>query len=200
VRGILTDGFDSTLKSLRTLFPGARLGNGLRHALTELPTTLTAIEAPVRKALRSRFHTLLSRARQRKGPRVLALGQRLRRFLDHVATTAGAANGQRARRWVQNKKAGWYTVLADPRMPVTSTLLDQAHHVIERKLFAMKGFHPPKGNQQVFLRGLAYLYHLGPYQRRAQHAGQCGVRVEGGTLLTRDSFLNLQILTSGGVR
>jgi hypothetical protein len=25
VRGILTDGFDSTLKSLRTLFPGARL-------------------------------------------------------------------------------------------------------------------------------------------------------------------------------
>jgi hypothetical protein len=31
VRGILTDGFDSTLKSLRTLFPGARLGNCLRH-------------------------------------------------------------------------------------------------------------------------------------------------------------------------
>src|ERR687895_2850831 len=28
VRGILTDGFDSTTKSLRTLFPGARLGNG----------------------------------------------------------------------------------------------------------------------------------------------------------------------------
>jgi hypothetical protein len=29
VRGILTDGFDSTTKSLRTLFPGARLGNCL---------------------------------------------------------------------------------------------------------------------------------------------------------------------------
>jgi len=28
-RGILTDGFDSTTKSLRTLFPGARLGNCL---------------------------------------------------------------------------------------------------------------------------------------------------------------------------
>jgi hypothetical protein len=27
VRGILTDGFDSTTKSMRTLFPGARLGN-----------------------------------------------------------------------------------------------------------------------------------------------------------------------------
>src|SRR5262252_2119347 len=33
VRGILTDGFDSTVKSLRTLFPGARLGNCLRHAI-----------------------------------------------------------------------------------------------------------------------------------------------------------------------
>src|SRR5262249_34386980 len=29
VRGILTDGFDSTTKSMRTLFPGARLGNCL---------------------------------------------------------------------------------------------------------------------------------------------------------------------------
>ena len=37
VRGILTDGFDSTTKSMRTLFPGARLGNCLRHALTKLP-------------------------------------------------------------------------------------------------------------------------------------------------------------------
>jgi hypothetical protein len=33
VRGILTDGFDSTTKSMRTLFPGARLGNCLRHAI-----------------------------------------------------------------------------------------------------------------------------------------------------------------------
>src|SRR6266853_4039358 len=37
VRGILTDGFDSTVKSVRTLFPGARLGNCLRHALNKLP-------------------------------------------------------------------------------------------------------------------------------------------------------------------
>ena len=45
-------------------------------------------------------------------------------------------------------------------MPVTSTLLDQAHNTIERKLFAMKGFHHPKGSQQVFLCGLAHLYNL----------------------------------------
>ena len=97
-------------------------------------------------------------------------------------------------------KTGWYAVLADPQMPVTSTLLDQAHNAIERKLFMMKAFHHPDGSQQAFLTGLAHLYNLVPYQRRAQHAGQCGVEVEGGTVPTRDWFLNLQMLTSGGVR
>src|SRR5438309_636671 len=132
VRGILTDSFDSTIKSMRTLFPEARLGNCLRHAINKLPQKLVAIASPVRKALRTQFHTLLYRARQRKGLRVFALGQRLRHFADHVATTAGAANGVRVRRWFQEKKAGWYTVLADPQMPVTSTLLDQAHNAIVR--------------------------------------------------------------------
>jgi hypothetical protein len=200
VRGILTDGFDSTVKSMRTLFPGARLGTCLRHALNKLPGKLMAIASPVRKALRSQFHTLLYRARQRKHLRVFALGQRLRHFADHVAHTAGAANGERVRRWFQDKKAGWYTVLADPQMPVTSTLLDQAHNTIERKLFAMKGFHHPGGSQRAFLTGLAHLYNLIPYQRRAKHAGQCGVEVEGGRVPTADWFLNLQILTSGGFR
>jgi hypothetical protein len=144
VKGVLTDGFDSTVKSVRTLFPGAHLGNCLRHAVNKLPKKLAAIASPVRQALRSQFHTLLYRARQRKGLRVFALGQRLRRFADHVAHTAGAANGERVRQWFHDKKAGWYTVLADPQMPVTSTLLDQAHNAIERKLFAMKGVD---GNQ-----------------------------------------------------
>src|SRR6266702_74392 len=200
VRGVLIDGFDSTTESLRTLFPGVRLGYCLRHALNKLPGKLTAIPSSVRKTLRSQFHTLLYRARQRKGLRVFALGQRLRHFAEHVTTTAGTANGARVRRWFQEKKAGWYAVLADPQMPVTSTLLDQAHNAIERKLFAMKGFHHPGGSQQAFLTGLAHLYNLFPYQRRAIHAGQCGVEVEGGRVPTADLFLNLQILTSGGFR
>src|SRR2546426_5291246 len=106
VRGILTDGFDSTTNSMRTLFPGARLGNCLRHALNKLPGTLVAIASPVRMALRSQFHTLLSRARQRKGLRVFALGQRLRHFADRVTQSAGEANGERVRRWFHEKKAG----------------------------------------------------------------------------------------------
>jgi hypothetical protein len=171
VRGILTDGFASTTSSLRTLFPGARLGFCLRHALNKLPKKLTTIASPVRQSLRARFHALLSRARQRKSLRVVALGQRLRHFADHVAHKAGVANGERVRRWFQEKKAGWYAVLEDPQMPATSTLLDQAHNALERKLFAMKGFHHPGGSPQAFLTGLAHLYNLIPYQRRAQHAG-----------------------------
>jgi len=200
VKGILIDGFDSTSKSMRALFPGVRLGYCLRHALLKLPGKLTAIASPVRKALRSQFHTLLHRARQRKGLRVFALGQRLRRFAEHVATTAGATNGKRVRQWFQEKKAGWYVVLEDPAMPVSSTLLDQAHNAVDRNLFMMKAFHHPKGHQQAFLRGLAHLYNLVPYQRRAQHAGQCEVEVEGGTVPTRNWLLNLQVLTSGGFR
>jgi hypothetical protein len=160
VRGILTDGFDSTTSSLRTLFPGARLGNCLRHAINKLPAKLVAIASPVRKALCSQFHTLLYRARQRKALRVFALGQRLRHFADHVAHTAGTVNGERVRRWFQEKKAGWYAVLADPQMPVTSALLDQAHNAIDRKLFMMKYFHHPGGSQPAFLTGLAHLYNL----------------------------------------
>jgi hypothetical protein len=72
---------------MRTLFPGARLGNGLRHALNTLPKKFVLITSPVRQALRTQFHTLWYRARRLKGLRVFALGQRLRHFADHVATT-----------------------------------------------------------------------------------------------------------------
>src|SRR5215470_6550724 len=137
VKGVLTDGFDSTTRSMRTLFPGARLGTCLRHALIKLPKKLTAIASPMRKALRTQFHTLWYRARQRTSLRVFALGQRLRHFVDHVTAAAGPANGERVRRWFQEKKAGWYAVLTDPQMPATSTLLDQAHNAMDRKLFMM---------------------------------------------------------------
>ena len=109
--------------------------------------------------------------------RVVALGQRLRHVVDHVTATVGEAHGERVRPWIQDKKAGWYAVLEDPKMPAMSTVLDQAHNAIDRKLFAMKGFHHP---------------------RRALNAGKCGVEVEGGRVPTSDWMLNLQILTAGG--
>jgi hypothetical protein len=198
VQGALTDGFDSTTSSMKSLFPGARLGNCLRHALNKLPDKLIGLSAPLRKGLRSKFHTLLHRCRTRKSLRVVALGQSLRRFADYISDTVGEDHGERVRHWFQDKKAGWYAVLEDPQMPAMSTLLDQAHNAIDRKLFAMKGFHHPGGSQAAFLTGLAHLYNLIPYQRRALNAGQCGVEVEGGRVPTSDWMLNLQILTSGG--
>src|SRR5690349_13114475 len=118
----------------------------------------------------------------------------------NMHATVGEAHGERIRHWFETKKAGWYAVLADPKMPAMSTALDQAHNAMDRKLFAMKGFHHPGGSQAAFLTGLAHLYNLIPYQRRALHAGKCGVEVEGGCVPTSDWMLNLQILTSGGYR
>ena len=200
VQGALIDGFDSTTKSMRTLFPGARLGYCLRHALNKLPDKLVGLSAPVRQGLRAKFHTLLHRCRQRNSLRGVALGQRLRRFADHITATVGEDHGERVRPWFQDKKAGWYAVLEDPRMPAMSTGLDQAHNAIDRKLFMMKGFHHPGGRQAAFLTGLAHLSNLIPYQRRALNAALCGVEVEGGRVPTSDWMLNLQILTSGGYR
>jgi hypothetical protein len=198
VKGALTDGFDSTVSSMRTLFPGARLGFCLRHALNKLPDKLVGVSASVRRGLHSKFHALLHRCRQRKSLRVVALGQCLRHFANRIDTTVGEGHGERVRHWFETKKAGWYTVLEDPQMPAMSTVLDQAHNAMDRKLFAMKGFHHPDGSQAAFLTGLAHLYNLIPYQRQAKHAGLCGVEVEGGRVPTSDWILNLQILTSGG--
>jgi hypothetical protein len=90
VKGALTDGFDSTVSSMRTLFPGARLGFCLRHALNKLPDKLVGVSTSVRRGLRSKFHALLHRCRQRKSLRVVALGQRLRHFAHRIAMTVSA--------------------------------------------------------------------------------------------------------------
>jgi hypothetical protein len=171
---------------------------GLRHAVTKLPEQLTALASSVRTALRSPLHTLWSRARPRKGWRVCALGQRWRRLAAPISARTGGATGARVRHWMHEQNAGWYVVCADPQMPVTSPLRDQAHHALDRQLCLMQGCHHPNASQQAFLRGRAPRYNLVPYQRRAQHAGQCGVAVEGGKVPTQDGFLHLRILTSGG--
>ena len=53
-----------------------------------------------------------------------------------------------------------------------STVLDQAHNAIDRKLFAMKGFHHPGGSQAAFLTGLAHLYNLIPLSAPGPARGQ----------------------------
>ena len=82
-------------------------------------------------------------------------------------------------------------MLDDLQIPVTSIVLDQAQRAIDRKLLRMIRFYHPLGSHHMCLRGLAHLYNLVPYQHRTQHAGQCGVEVEGGKVPTRDWLLNL---------
>lgn len=62
----------------------------------------------------------------------------------------------------------------------------------------MKGFHHKDGSQAEFINGIAILHNLIPYQRRAKNAGLSGILVEGGRLPSKNWFLNLQILSSGG--
>ena len=101
-------------------------------------------------------------------------------------------------RWIERKKADWHVLFADANIPQTTTLIDQFHNAIDRKLFMMRGFHHEEGSQLLFLNGLAILMNLIPYQRRAINSGKCAIEVEGGKVPARDWFTNLQILTSGG--
>jgi hypothetical protein len=166
---------------------------------TNSPTSWWA-SPPGAPGLRSKFHTCCTAVASAELT-VVSLGQRLRRFVDHITATVGEEHGERVGgNWIQDKKPGWYAVLENPKMPAMSTLLDQAHNTMDRKLFAMKGFHHPGGSQAAFLTGLVHLYNLIPYQQRAKNAGLCGVEVEGGRVPTTDWMLNLQILTSGGYR
>jgi hypothetical protein len=101
---------------------------------------LVGLAAPLRKGLRSKFHTLLHRCRTRTSLRVVALGQSLRRFADHITATVGEEHGERVQNWFGDKKSGWYAVLEDPKIPAMSTLLDQAHNAI----VSVRGSHDLK--------------------------------------------------------
>jgi hypothetical protein len=197
-QGILTDGFESTRKSLRHLFPLTVLGNCLRHATNRIGSKLKSVNKSLRDDLSEQFRDLFEARTEEKEHKVRSLGQKLRRFAEKVTQLAGQENGERLRQWFARKKEGWYVLFRDTAIPAISTPLDQAHNVLDRKLFMMKGFHHPQGNQQAFLIGLAMLYNFIPYQRRAKNAGLCGVEVEGGQLPSKNWLLNLQILTSGG--
>lgn len=197
-KGIGTDGFDSTRLSLGTLFPKAPLGNCWRHAAHRLGQKLQAVSKTVRETLSREFYALLPNVRTTKLLPVFTFGQKLRRFADKVEKEAGEATGKRIREWFQTRKPGWFVLVNDPQMPTTSTLLDQAHNMVDRKLFMMKGFHHEGAIPTSFLTALALLYNFVPYQRRAASHGRCGIEVEGGKMPTQDWFLNLRITTSGG--
>jgi hypothetical protein len=70
-KGILTDGFESTIKSLRGLFPSARIGNCILHAAKKVSGKLKAISSSLREDLSYQFYDLFREARKRRGLSVL---------------------------------------------------------------------------------------------------------------------------------
>ncbi len=153
VNGILTDGYDTTVKSMSSLFPGAKIGNCLMHAYKEVGKKLKCITTVLRKKLSQTFYGLFQRCKYRKSLKIFSLGQRLRRFAEKITKETGSENGDTIHKWIQRKKLGWYTVFEDSKMPKTLTMLDQAHNTIDRKLFMMKYFHHPNGSQNEFVNG-----------------------------------------------
>jgi hypothetical protein len=139
-QGILTDGFESTRKSLHHLFPTSLLGNCLRHATNRVSSKLKSVSQAVRDTFSEQFYDLFAARTHPQENQVRSLGQKLRRFAEKVGHLAGPQNGERIRQWIARKKEGWYALFRNPELPATSTLLDQAHNAIDRKLFMMKGY------------------------------------------------------------
>ena len=176
-QGILTDGFFSTKRSLLQLFPFAKLANCMLHATFKLPSQIKGVTKAVREVcvrsvlppvglpptrrvrqkLSGQLREIFFVNNARKTPNNRSLGQRLRRFNEQVTRLAGEENGGRVRRWIERKKAGWCVLFEDTNIPKTTTLVDQFHNAIDRKLFMMKGFHHLDGSQLLFLNGLAIL-------------------------------------------
>jgi hypothetical protein len=199
VKGILTDGFCCTRKSLKQLFPEALLANCFLHAIIKFPAQIKGVTKDVRRTLTQKLCQLFFAPKAKTTGNNRSLAQRLRRFIQQVTRLAGFENGQRVKRWVGRKKDGWYALFDDSSIPKTSALLDQVHNALARKLFMMTGCHHKEGSQDQFVNGIAILHNLIPYQRRAKNAGQSGIQVEGGKMPADDWLLNLQILTSGGL-
>ena len=116
-RGILTDGFLSTVKSIQRLFPAAKLAFCMLHATFKLPGQIKGVTKAIRQTLSGQFRRIFFVNNARKTPNNRSLGQRLRRFGEQVERLAGEENGGRVKRWIQRKKAGWHVLFEDPNIP-----------------------------------------------------------------------------------
>ena len=151
-KGILCDGYDSTVQAQHALFPKTPVGACLRHAVAGLGKKLKGLCGDATKLCRDFWHLFDGRG-EGLIP-VFSLGQKLRRFAEQVEKTAGEEVGGAIRRWIARHKDGWFAVMRDPNLPLTSVMLDQRHNYLDRKLFMMKGFHHAGIDRQAFLNGL----------------------------------------------
>jgi hypothetical protein len=94
VKGILTDGFSSTRKSLKQLFPEALLANCFFHAIIKFPSQIKWVQKAVRRTLTLKLCHLFFAQKNRQTENNRSLAQRLRRFIEARAI-ARAGNSPR---------------------------------------------------------------------------------------------------------
>ena len=196
-KGILCDDYDSTTQAAHALQPNTPVGICIRHSSDSLKRQLAGVEESQLKQLQHDFWHLFEKRGIGLIP-VFCLGQRLRHFVGKAKKLAGEVFGKKIHDWIQRKKAGWFAVMRDANMPLTSAKLDQLHNFIDRKLFAMKGFHHASIDRQAFLNTFVLVHDFMPYMHRSKHPGQCPIEVAGGKMPASDWFLSMRILTSGG--
>ncbi len=195
--GVLTDGFTSTQNSVRNNFLKTIIGICLFHASLLIHRRLKKELGDNAEILSKQFFNIINKFNSKEWLPVFKIGQRIRRFKEKLIKIGGDKTNDIVE-WINKKKAGWMKVMQIEQMPNVTTLLDQAHNCIDRKLFNMKQFHHKNGRQADYMNAFAMLYNLIPYQKRAKNAGFCGIQVNKGKLPDKDWMLSLQILTSGG--
>ena len=195
--GTLSDGFTSTQNSMSNNYEKATKGICLFHASLLINRKLKKQLGGNAETLSKKFFNIIARFNEKELLAVFKVGQRIRRFKEELNKVAGDAAADIID-WINRKKAGWMKTMQIKDMPKTTTLLDQVHNMIDRKLFMMKQFHHNKGRQNQYINGYALLYNIIPYQRRAKNAELCAIQVENGKVPSKNWMLNIQILTSGG--
>ncbi len=195
--GVLTDGFTSTQNSVRNNFIQTVIGICLFHASLLISRSLKKELGDNAEMLSKEFFNIIGKFNKKEWLPVFKVGQRIRRFKEKLIKIGGTKTNDIVE-WINRKKAGWMKVMQIEQMPNVTTLLDQAHNCIDRKLFNMKQFHHKNGRQADYMNCFAMLYNIIPYQKRAKNAGFCGIQVNAGKTPEADWMLSLQILTSGG--
>ncbi len=75
-KGMLTDGFESTRSSLGKLFPTAKLGNCLRHAMARVGQKIKGVASSVRDKLKEQFFSLFQDRHSRQRLTLCSLAQK----------------------------------------------------------------------------------------------------------------------------
>lgn len=193
-KSVTLDGYQSTQNAMKKIFPLASLIYCWLHAVRSVFKRVKAFCEEVAKEISGSLWWVLKGKSEEKTVLKNSLSGWLRRYESFLPEDILLG----LKGWLKRRRPSFYESIGQETEWSTSYQLDQICNHLDRKLFNMKYFHRKDSNKEDFLRGLALVHNLIPYQRRAKNAGKCPVEVEGGRLPHSNWFVSLLILTSGG--